>query len=168
VLAFHPYISFSFLSAPSSIVTAHRQAQPINHNTQSWKGGGSAPGNTGRPLASNSDFGKQPCTSGSHNLTVHKNCNQSLVCTSKDRKPGESQRWCRRNIAEATKVPHDWPAKFPVCLDTGRHKVVAGIQMAWMLPALISVSQNISCAFHLGGSGNVGRAARIYMIHMYR
>jgi hypothetical protein len=83
------------------------------------------------------------------------------VGTSKERSPGDSQRACRRDVAEGTKVPHDGPAEVSVRLDAGRHKGVAGVQMAGMRPVLIPVTQSGSIASRLGGGGNVGRAARM-------
>jgi hypothetical protein len=63
------------------------------------------------------------------------------------------------DVAEGTKVLHDGPAEVPVSLDAGRYKGVAQVQMASMRPVLIPVTQSGSSAFHLKGSGNVGRAA---------
>jgi hypothetical protein len=86
---------------------------------------------------------------------------QFPVGTSKERSPGDSQRACRRDVAEGTKVPHDGPGEVPVRLDAGRHKGVDRVQMAGMCPVLIPVTQSGSSASRLGGSGNVGRAARM-------
>jgi hypothetical protein len=83
------------------------------------------------------------------------------VSTSKKRSPGDSQRACRRDFAEGTKVSHDGPAEVPVRLDAGRHKGVARVQMAGMRPVLIPVTQSGSGASRLGGGGNICRAARM-------
>jgi hypothetical protein len=68
-------------------------------------------------------------------------------------------RACQRDIAQGTKVSRDGPAEVPVRLNAGRHKGVAGVQMARIRPILAPVTQSGSAASHLGGGGNVGRAA---------
>jgi hypothetical protein len=96
--------------------------------------------------------------SGTHNPNSHKRYTQYPVGTSKERSQGDSQRACRHDVAQGTKVPHDGPAEVPIRLDVGRHKCV---QMAGMRAVLIPVTQRGSSASRLGGGGNVGRAARM-------
>jgi hypothetical protein len=54
-------------------------------------------------------------------MTLPKSYTQFPKGISKERSPGDSQRACRRDVAEGTKVPHDGPAEVPVRLDAGRH-----------------------------------------------
>jgi hypothetical protein len=117
----------------------------------------SAPGNTGSPSLS-----ENQCTGAVHiTLTLHKSYSQIPVGTSKERSPGDSQKACRRDVAQGTKVPHDGPAKVPVRLDAGQYEDVARVQMAGMLPVLFPVTQSGCRASRLGGSGNIGRAVRM-------
>jgi hypothetical protein len=83
------------------------------------------------------------------------------VSTCKKRASGHSQRARRRGIAQGTEEPHDGPAEVPIRLDAGRHTDVTGLQMACMRPVLAHVTQSGSCASRRGGSGTVGRAARM-------
>jgi hypothetical protein len=94
-------------------------------------------------------------------LTLYESHDQLPVGTSKKRPPGDRQRVHRCDITQGTKVPHDGPARVPVCLDAGRNKGVTGVQMPRMRPVLVPVTQIGSSAARLGGSGNVGRAARM-------
>jgi hypothetical protein len=47
------------------------------------------------------------------------------------------------------------------CLVAGRHKVVNGVQLACMRLVLAPITQSGSGTSHLGGGGNIGRAARM-------
>jgi hypothetical protein len=94
-------------------------------------------------------------------LTLHKSHTQYPVGTSKKQPPCNSQRPRRRGIAQGTREPHDGPAKVPIRLDAGRHKGVTGVQMACMRPLLAPVAQSGSGTSRRGGSGSVGRAARM-------
>jgi hypothetical protein len=76
------------------------------------------------------------------------------VGTSKKEPSGDSQRACRRDITQGTKLLHDGPDEVPVRLDAGRHKGVTGVQMASMCPVLAPVTHS--------GSGNIGRAAKMH------
>jgi urease beta subunit len=78
-------------------------------------------------------------------LTLHKSYTQFPVGTSKEQSPGDSQRACRRDVAEGMKVPYDGPAEVPVRLDAGRHSGVARVQMAGMRPVL-SLSSRAAAA----------------------
>jgi hypothetical protein len=80
------------------------------------------------------------------------------VGTSPERPPSDSQRACRREFTQGTKVLHDGPAEVPVRL---RHGGVAGMQMASMRPVHALVTQSDSGPARLGGGGNVSRAARM-------
>jgi hypothetical protein len=94
-------------------------------------------------------------------LTLNKIHTQFPVGTSKKRPPGDSQRPRQRNIAQGTKVPHDGLAEVPVRINAGRHKGVTRVQMARMRRVCAPVTQSYSGALCVGGSGNVGRAARM-------
>jgi hypothetical protein len=88
------------------------------------------------------------------------------VGTSKKRSRGDSQRACRRDIAESTKVLHDGLAEVSERFNAGRYKGVARVQMVSMRPELVPVMQSGSSAPRPGGSGSVGRAAEINHVHI--
>jgi hypothetical protein len=113
------------------------------------------PSNTCRPEALASK-------SGTHNPDLQNSRSQFLVCTSKKRPAGDSQRVRQRDITQGTQVPRDGPAEVSVCLEAGRHKGVAGVYMSGMRPALAPVTQSGSGASHLGRTSNAARAAINY------